>query len=78
MMEICPLCNGLEILKEYICPHCGIKMMDSGRVKEFLGPYSPYEEITFTTDNAEHKCVHLVSCSQCGSDFRLSIDLVDL
>ncbi len=77
-MEICPLCNGLETLQEYICPHCGMKMMDSGSVSEFFGPYSPYEELTFATDNMDNKCVHLISCSKCGTDFRLAIDLVYL
>ncbi|KUO51606.1 MAG: hypothetical protein APF76_13245 [Desulfitibacter sp. BRH_c19] len=77
-MEICPLCNGLENIQEFICPHCGIKMIDNGSINEFVGPYSPYEELTLRTDNVDNKCVHLVSCSKCGSDFRLSIDLVEL
>lgn len=74
MSYFCPVCNGLQAL-ETVCPQCGATAEDSGRLNDYLGPYSPYGAIDETgmanglMDVSQHICVHAVYCSACGSLF---------
>jgi len=77
MSLVCPLCNGLRNLQLHICPDCGHDMQDQGRVREFFGPYSPYEELR-AVNSLDEKCVHLISCPRCGKDFRVNICLIEV
>ncbi|MEW6663297.1 MAG: hypothetical protein ACOY9Y_05520 [Bacillota bacterium] len=75
---ICPLCNGLESLRE-VCPECGFNCLDQGPVSGFADPYSPYEEAELLSADGAHpdrRCIHLVSCPRCGWDCRLPVGLV--
>ena len=77
MSMICPLCNGLRNLQLHICSACGHEMEDQGRVREFFGPYSPYEEPKIA-NSFDEKCVHLIGCPGCSKDFRVDICLIEI
>ena len=80
MELICKLCNGMtEVGKK--CHLCGSKMEDSGKLSDYYDPYSPYESRDSMLgadmpDMESGKCVHLLVCPVCGSDTRVSNDLV--
>jgi len=52
-------------------------MEDQGRVREFFGPYSPYEEPKIA-NSFDEKCVHLIGCPGCSKDFRVDICLIEI
>lgn len=73
-MPICPICNGLRELY-LVCENCGESMMESGRLMDYYGNYSPYMEIDlmkledgFPDTYTNHKCPHLFRCPNCGRD----------
>jgi hypothetical protein len=69
---MCPACSGL-IKKGPDCP-CGEKMLDSGPVTDYLGPYSPYFNTCFETPS----CIHLFTCPACGRDIRVAVRLQEV
>ncbi|NLO88856.1 MAG: hypothetical protein GX088_00750 [Clostridia bacterium] len=70
MNQVCPVCNGMAALLIQ-CPECGKPMEDQGRVRNFYGPYSPYEEnlwpqLTGLSGRAvSSRCIHFLFCSRC-------------
>lgn len=69
MSTMCPVCNGL-LKTGPRCP-CGGEMVDAGTVTDYLGPYSPY----FNTSFSSGRCVHLFTCPACGRDSRFTFRL---
>lgn len=69
----CPICNGFETL-EAICPHCGDRLDDHGRLFDLWADYSPYRPIEdlkqtdgfFHTTNQQ--CPHTLFCQNCGHE----------
>lgn len=77
MEPVCPVCNGFRSIREIFCPYCGTLMEDKGKLDNFLGSYSPYEEgPLLTSSDALQSCFHLIACSKCGCDCRMPIPLV--
>lgn len=72
MSTMCPACSGI-FDRAPVCP-CGEKMIDSGPVTDFSGPYSPYFNINFESNH----CTHLFSCPACGYDRRIAISLENI
>lgn len=70
MSLICPLCNGLDAVKEQ-CPYCSNLLEDTGTVTEYAGPYRPYLE-----QSVSDRCTHLLACPACGADQRLDVTLI--
>ncbi len=70
MEKVCPLCNGLKNIEKYECSHCHVIMEDKGKITNFVGPYSPYEDDKINEDDI---CIHLLSCPKCGNDFRIQV-----
>jgi hypothetical protein len=74
LSTMCPVCNGLQTL-QMCCPKCGSSVEDSGRLNDFLGPYSPYrpiDDVGLTNgflDVRQHCCTHVVHCPGCGRTF---------
>lgn len=72
----CPVCNGI-IVPERLCPDCGEKMKDTGKIEDYYGPYSPYDNEDLYENPElwelaeEGQCVHLYSCQECGYDERV-------
>lgn len=73
MERQCPLCNGLTSVNRH-CPHCHEPMVDTGRVAAYYDPYSAYLEQQLP----EQRCVHLLACTQCGWDTRISVETVSI
>lgn len=77
----CPVCNGLTTLS-LRCPRCAEIMEDGGSLDNFLGPYSPYEEHDLfhmvNNDGYVARCIHLVSCPNCGEDIRIGVQRIPL
>jgi hypothetical protein len=77
MTLLCPVCNGFYRLK--LTCRCGSPLRDQGRLADFAGPYSPYEEgreglVAGDSGPGETQgCVHLLSCPGCGRDQRVVI-----
>ena len=74
MMAMCPLCNSLKVL-EVDCPKCNTRLEDSGKVSDYLDPYSHYndEETAKMGDGypntaKDQICPHLMVCESCGHD----------
>ncbi|KKM08965.1 hypothetical protein SY88_21175 [Clostridiales bacterium PH28_bin88] len=78
---VCPACNGIIPLS-HVCPRCGSLMEDTGPISLFYGPYSPYEDLETLVAgdgsgvHAWDRCIHLLACSNCGTDRRVMVDLV--
>ncbi|MGF7184510.1 hypothetical protein GGQ84_000593 [Desulfitispora alkaliphila] len=76
MSNICPLCNGIKNITA-TCPSCSHLMRDGGKPEEYLGPYSPYEEQHWETDEKKDQvCIHLLYCPNCGTDYRTEIGCI--
>ncbi len=68
---ICPLCNGFQNV-DVKCQRCQTLLTDSGKVTDFFGPYSAYEEYEtlgrIEDDEAmEENCIHCFFCPACGN-----------
>ena len=78
LLPICPLCNGLITLVKR-CPSCYGEMEDEGKIENFYGPYSPYEDVTQLSmtngfpDLAMEQCFHLAFCPACGMQEKVAI-----
>lgn len=78
MNSICPVCNGLSGLHA-LCPSCGQSLVDTGRLYDYYGPYSPYrpiDDLKLTNgiaDLAEHLCVHIGWCDRCQQEERVGV-----
>ncbi|HBI04627.1 MAG TPA: hypothetical protein DDY49_11430 [Paenibacillaceae bacterium] len=76
---ICPLCNGLESCAKE-CPNCHKEMEDTGKLENYYGPYSPYEEIDQLRlingfpDLEQAQCLHVISCPHCGKQEMVAIN----
>ncbi|HCW03370.1 MAG TPA: hypothetical protein DGK91_01835 [Clostridium sp.] len=60
-MKVCPICNAMYNLN-YRCSNCSQLLTDSGRLVDYLGPYSadmPIENNSY--------CLHIYKCSNCGN-----------
>jgi len=74
----CPLCNGFVEAEEY-CLWCGHLMTDTGKMENYYGPYSPYDnmdqyEPPYCWGSADtESCVHFFSCPVCGSDKKIGV-----
>jgi C4-type Zn-finger protein len=70
MQQVCPLCNGMAALTIQ-CPNCGRNMEDQGHVRDYYGPYSPYEEDFWPQltgqlgGSISLRCIHFLFCSNC-------------
>lgn len=79
----CPICNGL-FEEDLQCLKCGQIMQDNGRIEDYYGPYSPYDNMDkyeqpfFGGLSEELPCVHLFTCPRCGYDTRVGIEQVVL
>jgi len=72
---VCPLCNGLWKEAVY-CANCQKTMKDRGKVSDYYGPYSPYEELDQLSAKLGENpllCQHLFYCECCGNDKRIDI-----
>lgn len=73
MNHLCPVCNGFVSLQED-CPRCGHLMADAGRLYDYYGDYSPYQQIDNAKmdngyqDRLHHHCLHTGWCSLCGEE----------
>lgn len=73
MNHLCPVCNGFSSLLEN-CPRCGHPLDDAGRIYDYYGDYSPYQEIDDAKmangyrDRQHHQCLHAGWCSLCGEE----------
>lgn len=85
MEYICPLCNGINDKSEY-CPQCGHQLEDDGKIEDYRGPYSPYQEEYLYMWEQEilepqlgHDfCIHLFYCPNCSFDNKLPIHLITI
>jgi hypothetical protein len=66
MEYVCPVCNGLSVLRE-TCKRCGSPLGDDGPVTDYVGPYSPYE-LSPQTHQKLDTCVHLLYCNSCQQE----------
>lgn len=54
-------------------------MEDAGKIENFYGPYSPYEDTTQIRmtnglpDLAKEQCLHVASCPTCGIQEKVAI-----
>lgn len=70
-MHTCPICNGFWALTQ-ACPFCHEPLSDHGRVSDFFGDYSPYQDIELCKrsdgwiDLKSHTCPHQLLCANCG------------
>lgn len=69
MITTCALCNTLVTVTPPCS--CGETMLDQGPVTDYMGPYSPYYNTSFT----QTRCHHLFSCPSCGRDQVIPIPL---
>lgn len=75
----CPVCNGLREA-ERLCPACGDKMEDTGRLEDTFDDYSPYREIDDVrmtngySDLEQNVCMHLFVCTRCGREAVHSVE----
>ncbi len=77
MQKQCPLCNSLQSIR-FICPVCGERLLDGGKIEDYLDAYGPYfESVTDTNDHNGH-CTHLLYCKHCGYDERRDIETIEL
>lgn len=63
------MCNGLVNLSKK-CARCGAVLEECGRVADYMGPYSAYEEGEGSVDEVD-SCAHLFACRECGWDQRV-------
>ncbi|KGX92584.1 hypothetical protein N781_14720 [Pontibacillus halophilus JSM 076056 = DSM 19796] len=83
-MFVCPLCNGLATI-DASCSTCGEgKLIDRGRVVDYLDDYSAYmsdEDLKMVDglpDSKEkHSCVHVFQCTSCHEDETIPIHELD-
>lgn len=68
----CPVCNGFSSLEETVCPECGSRLADQGRLTDLFSDYSPYREIDglkmtdgLPDDAEKHRCPHILFCTSC-------------
>ncbi|GAA0747737.1 hypothetical protein [Clostridium oceanicum] len=62
MEKICPVCNEINDI-EYICDNCGGKLVDKGRIQEYIDDYSADMPI----DDYKDYCLHIFVCNKCGN-----------
>ncbi|WDV47282.1 hypothetical protein PV797_06135 [Clostridiaceae bacterium M8S5] len=77
---ICPMCNGVKELVVN-CDVCGRKMIDKGRVVDYMDNYSPYlsSSITELVDGAScEECMHLFTCKSCNIDKQVAINKIKI
>lgn len=78
MDYLCPLCNSFTSLQEN-CSRCGQALEDSGRIMDFYGAYSPYQEIDGTKldnglpDLLQHQCLHVGWCPSCREERMITV-----
>lgn len=78
MSTYCPVCNGLQPL-QVDCPECSAMTNDYGRYNDYLGPYSPYRDMTHISmtngypDLQNHVCLHLLHCPGCEHTFQTAV-----
>lgn len=83
MGEICPVCNGLYE-KQIICSRCQAVMVQSGRLEDYKGPYSPYVgKDTFVLNNTialtgDNCCIHLYICPVCSHLEHGTVSLISI
>ena len=83
-MEIlCPVCNGLESITK-TCPRCSHKMSEMGSIDNYLGPYSPYQDLELMElsnglySPGPDPCMHLLYCESCRVEKKVLIDKITL
>lgn len=77
---VCPQCNGL-LEKRISCPRCRGMMQDRGKVSDYYGPYSPYEEVDELSAKLGENplfCTHLFYCEHCAEDKRIDIHKIQM
>ncbi|MDN5293638.1 MAG: hypothetical protein PWQ91_857 [Eubacteriales bacterium] len=79
-MFTCPLCNGLLTVSQ-LCPRCGLPLADGGKIEDYYGPYSPYQDDwLFDIEQAKEKgqvqtCPHLFYCPRCSTHLIFPVQL---
>lgn len=79
MNTLCPVCNGFQNIAS-TCTHCGFPLQDTGRLADFYGNYSPYQEIDASKrdngfpDLSLHLCMHVTWCSLCQTEQIIGVD----
>ncbi|WP_085992951.1 hypothetical protein [Oceanobacillus senegalensis] len=70
-MDLCPLCNGIEMVM-ISCPNCQSNMDDHGKVMDYFDDYSAYLDIDMvkmvdgdTKSLENHQCLHYFYCTNC-------------
>lgn len=71
-MKMCPVCNSFQKLQKD-CPFCQDRLVDGGRVADFLDPYGHYNDIETSNigdgyDIQNKQCSHLLYCEDCNYD----------
>lgn len=70
-MKICPICNAMYN-PSFRCGRCSEVLINSGRVEDYLDPYSadmPIEEKLY--------CNHIYKCRNCGKIENYNIKMVN-
>jgi hypothetical protein len=82
-VSMCPVCNGLHRI-ENLCSNCQRLLDDVGKIESFYDPYSPYrqwDELKTTNgfpDLANHECMHVLVCPDCGLEQVVAIKETEL
>lgn len=78
MPNLCPLCNGFYSLN--LKCSCGSLLKDMGRLENYAGPYSPYQDFEEEPSAREKRspegaegCLHLMACPGCRREERVMI-----
>ena len=73
-MAMCPICNSFKEL-EVNCSECNFRLEDSGKVSDFLDPYSHYNDAVtvkmgdgYPNTAKDEICPHLMYCNNCGQN----------
>lgn len=73
-MKMCPVCNTFQSIRKQ-CPFCHDKLVDGGRLADYLDPYGHYNDIVtsnlgdgYVNDSEKQQCPHLIYCEDCQYD----------
>lgn len=79
MDNLCPVCNGFVELRA-TCTNCNHPMDDRGKLEDYYGPYSPYEEndLITATGGSGSTCYHVAFCPKCESAKPKGVEIIAL
>jgi len=76
LFHVCPLCNGITSHMLFQCPNCLNPAVDSGKLEDYYGPYSPYNPVEDANEtlpihikdrSSRRLCVHILYCEHCNT-----------